>query len=124
MGILPKIRGSVISSVYRRVGLQNKWRNETRLGLVSGSLERTILTGPSSTNFCKEKYSSLVLPMMESWSKETSFMDKLVDFTKHSPTPISIEQFLIMGKIGAIKEKDSFLFLLAEMSTRYVLKFI
>jgi len=43
---------------------------------------------------------------------------KLIELSSISPTPISIEQFLIAGKGGPVKERDNFMFTCNELAIR------
>ena len=86
------------------------------------SLEETtasnILKGETTTINNREMFSSSA--MLKNFAMDASVKDKLVHFTMHTPAPISIQLFLTMGKFGAIREEDSFLFLFNEMATRLV----
>jgi len=57
---------------------------------------------------------------MNTWAvpTPTNVLFKLAEFSKQSPAPISIQEFLARGEVGAIQDKESFNFLFKEMTIR------
>ena len=140
MGFLSKLNVPSVSSVLRKIPLPTKkcpnraqvnrpeifrayqpYLVSTRTIVNEPSTSTTAFKNPYPYPYNGEDFSSQVLPLMNTWAvpTPTNVLFKLAEFSRQSPAPISIQEFLARGEVGAIQEKESFNFLFKEMTIRY-----